>query len=70
MFVVNMLRFGNIEMHSYILGCYTTFEQARFAGEVEKSWRGGKYEYEITLFNVNDPVDQDKWIYHMECTDG
>lgn len=59
MFVTRMLRYGNPESHSYILGCYTSYAQAVFAGEVEQSWRGGKYEYEVTEHQIDtcSPVE-------------
>lgn len=63
-----MLRYGNPEAHSYVLGCYTSYEQARFAGEVEQSWRGGKYEYDITVHQVDQPVSQEHYENHYACT--
>lgn len=56
MFVTRMLRYGDIEMHSYIVGVYTTRVQAVFAGEAEASWRGGKYEPIIEEFEVDAPT--------------
>jgi hypothetical protein len=69
MFVTRMLRWGDPEKHSYVLGCYTSIEQARFAGEVEKSWRGGKYEYEVTSHIIDQVVAQEAWEYHMQCNE-
>ena len=58
MFVTRMLRYGDLEGHSYILGIYTTREQATFAGSVEESWRGGKYEYRVEEHGVDISVPQ------------
>lgn len=65
MFITEMLRFGNPEAHHYIVGIYTTKIQATFAGECEKSWRGGKYDYIVSEFEVDIPVPEDIYNYHM-----
>lgn len=63
-FVTRMLRYGDRDAHSYIVGAYTSIEQAKFAGKCEESWRGGKYEYDIKEFKLNAGVPQEIWEYH------
>ena len=66
-YVTEMLRFGEFETHHYILGTYSTKEQAKFAGEIEKTWRGGKYDYQVVETSMDEPMDQDKWEHHNAC---
>ena len=61
LFVVEMLRFENREAHSYVLGVYTTHAGAKFAGDAEEEYRGGKYSAEISEFVLNAPVPH-KWL--------
>lgn len=42
--VVEMLRWGDREMHSYVIGVYTSEEVARKVGREHREYRGGKYE--------------------------
>lgn len=65
-YVTRMLRFGDREKHSYIVGVYTSKEQAKLAGACEESWRGGKYESIIEEFNLDSTIPQDIWIHHMQ----
>ena len=52
-FVTTMQRYGNRELHSYVLGVWSTREIAMRAGETEALWRGGKYEPEVTEWKVD-----------------
>ena len=63
LFVVEMLRWGDRENHSYVIGVFSTHNRAVLAGETEKSWRAGKYEYEINEYQL-DFIPQDKLDYH------
>lgn len=58
-----MLRYGDRESHSYIIGIYSTKELAENAGKAERIWRGFKYEYAITEFEV-DFYPTDKMEYY------
>jgi len=49
-YVLEMLKWGDDEKHSYIVGVFNNREDAEKAGEVEAELRGGKYEYRVTLF--------------------
>lgn len=66
MFVVEMLRWGDREAHSYVIGVFDNIELATLAAEAEKTWRGGKYEYEITEFVLNN-IDEEVLNYHRAC---
>ncbi len=43
-YVVEALRWGDRENHSYIVGVYDNLHDACEACVVEEMWRGGKYE--------------------------
>jgi hypothetical protein len=67
-YITEMLRWGDDESHHYILGVYSTREGAQFAGEVEKSWRGGKYDYRVVPKQLDAASGQDQYEHHMQCT--
>ncbi len=52
-YIVTMYRYGDREKHSYVLGAFSTENDARECGEKEKDYRGGKYEPEIIKFYVD-----------------
>lgn len=52
-YVVTMYRYGDREKHSYVLGVWSTMENAMKYGAVEKAWRGGKYTPIITVWTVD-----------------
>jgi hypothetical protein len=58
-FVVEALRWGDRESHSYVIGIFSSFGEATKAGKAEVSWRGGKYEYHITEHEL-DFIRQEK----------
>lgn len=53
LYVVEMLRWGDRENHSYVIGVFTDKEQAEIAGKAMVMYRGGKYEYCITECTLN-----------------
>jgi hypothetical protein len=59
LYVVEMLRWGDREQHSYVIGVFDSEYDAKQCGEIEKSWRGGKYEYEVKSIALNDRDDRD-----------
>lgn len=63
-FVTEMLRWGDDETHHYIIGAYSTLEQATECGEIEKTWRGCKYEYRIIETGLDAGLDEEKVITH------
>lgn len=62
MFIVEMLRFGDRENHSYVLGVYSTKEGAKFAADKEEEYRGGKYFADINKYELDAPVPH-AWEY-------
>ena len=66
-YVVEMLRHGKDETHHYILGAYNDLTEATYAGDVEVSWRGGKYTPRILRLDTNEKIAQEKLDYHGEC---
>tara|TARA_R110000787_G_scaffold160865_1_gene274368 strand:+ start:110 stop:304 length:195 start_codon:yes stop_codon:yes gene_type:complete len=63
MYIVEALRFGDREKHSYVVGVYSSMELAESSAEFEMDWRGGKYECVITEHELNkvryEEVSQD-----------
>lgn len=67
LYITEMLRWGETETHHYIVGVYSTFKQAELAGEAEKTWRGGKYEYKISPLNLDEGIPEDVLEHHLAC---
>ena len=57
LYIVEALRWGSRENHSYIVGIYDTHEQAKVICQEEEQYRGGKYKCEIEEKRVNDNED-------------
>lgn len=55
MWTVLMQRWGDSEGHHYIQGVFSTEADAKLAGEIEASWRGGKYTPLIQEFVLDAP---------------
>lgn len=53
MYVVEALRMGNRENHSYVVGVYDSMRVAAVAALAEEYHRGGKYECYITQHELN-----------------
>ncbi len=69
LYVVEMLRWGDRENHSYVLGVYDTKTKAENAGKFEENYRGGKYGFYVNTVILNH-VDQDAVDYYKRCTVG
>lgn len=52
--VVEMLRWGDRELHSYVEGVYLSEEEAMKAGREHHEWRGGKYDPHIEEFELGE----------------
>jgi hypothetical protein len=52
-YVVEALRFGDRERHSYVVGVYDTLEAAKTAADDHAEYRGGKYTCEVTAHPLN-----------------
>ncbi len=59
MYVVNALRFGDPNLHSYIVGVFSNKDKAMLAAEEEEEYRGGKYACEVCCFSI-DKEDEDQ----------
>jgi hypothetical protein len=55
-YVVTAYRFGDRELHSYVVGAFDTAEKAIKQAKIEREWRGGKYECEVRSMEVNDSL--------------
>ena len=66
-YITEMLRWGDTNSHRYTLGVYSSKEGAIFAGEVEKSWRGGKYDYQVVPVKLDAASGQEQYDYHIQC---
>lgn len=68
MWVVLMQRWGEAEGHHYLLGVYSSKDYAKYAGDVEKSWRGGKYSPFIQQFSMDEEIPEEYVVkYHEAC---
>lgn len=64
LYIVEAIR-SSKEKHSYVIGVYTTKEQAILAGEAERSYRGiCKYDYKVTEHTVNY-IEPEVLKYHL-----
>lgn len=68
MYITEMLRWGNDETHHYIIGVFSSLKEAKYNGEVEKAWRGGKYEYRIVEAELDAGLDSEKKAWYEKCT--
>ena len=67
LYITEMLRGNDLESHHYIVGVYSSKGLAIFAGEVEKSWRGGKYDYQVVHMELDAVSGQEQYEYHIQC---
>ena len=55
-YVVTAYRFGDRESHSYVVGAFDNEEESLKQANLEREWRGGKYECEVRSMELNDPL--------------
>lgn len=67
-YITQMLRWGDLESHHYIVGVFTSKLLAEQEGEIEKAWRGGKYEYQVLECVVNPEQNVEKVEWYLSCT--
>ena len=60
LYIVEALRFGNREKHSYVVGVWDNFAAAKTAADDHAAYRGGKYVCEISCCTLNSAVVQNK----------
>lgn len=74
-YIVNMIRWGSRENHSYFLSSHSTIEKAYRAAEKEAMDRGGKYDYEIIISEIDSGSKFTKYLKYnreicsMNCDD-
>ena len=74
-YIVNMTRYGSRENHSYFLSAHSNIDKAYKAAEKEAIDRGGKYDYEIIIAEINSDskftkyLKYNKEICNMNCDD-
>jgi hypothetical protein len=59
-YIVEALRWGERETHSYILGCWDNLEAAKKAADDHVEYRGGKYNCIVHQCNLNSEMDSDQ----------
>lgn len=68
MYVVEMLRFGERELNSYVVGVFDTLEQAEEVGKAEQHWLGGIYKYVVSEFKTNSFSERKLALYKTSLT--
>jgi len=58
-YIVEALRWGDRENHSYILGLYSDLDRAKSAADAHSEYRGGKYMCQVFQCGMDSEVDSD-----------
>lgn len=58
-YIVEALRWGERENHSYVVGLYSDLERAKVAAEEHTEYRGGKYQCVVFQCGMDSQVDSD-----------
>jgi hypothetical protein len=58
-YIVEALRWGDRERHSYVLGVWDNFEEAVAAAEEHTEHRGGKYQCLVQQCRLGSHMDTD-----------
>jgi len=58
LYIIHAFRYGNHENHSYLVGVFTDKETALKEADTEEDYRGGKYECEVTEWEVDKSLDK------------
>ena len=58
-YIVEALRWGDREDHSYVLGLYSDIDRAKRAAEEHTEYRGGKYQCLVHQCGLDQQVDSD-----------
>lgn len=59
LYIVEALRGGDRERHSYVLGIWDTLEAAKEAARRHVEYRGGKYSCQVNQCQLNDEMSTD-----------
>lgn len=52
-YIVEMLRYGERESHSYVMGVFSDRKIAEYEAQIHMLWRAGKYDAEIRQEVIN-----------------
>jgi len=66
LFIVEALRHGDRENHSYIVGAYSNEEAANLAAKIEEAWRGGKYKCVVNNYATNQAPRKEKADFYFQ----
>jgi len=58
-YIVEALRWGDRERHSYVLGVWSSYEAAVAAAEEHTTHRGGKYRCDVQQYRLDSHLDTD-----------
>lgn len=58
-YVVEALRWGSREIHSYVVGVYSSLELGRKSADEHTAYRGGKYICTVACCNLDEEFDSD-----------
>ena len=58
-YIVESLRWGERENHSYIVGCWDNLDAAKKVADEHSHYRGGKYQCIVQQCNLNNQMDSD-----------
>ena len=59
-YIVEALRLGDREKHSYIVGVWDNLEAAKAAANEHADYRGGKYVCQVNWCRLNSYMDSDE----------
>lgn len=59
LYIVEALRAGDREKHSYIVGVWDSLEEAKRAADCEADYRAGKYVCQVQQCVLNAKMDTD-----------
>ena len=57
MYLVFAYRYGELTGYHFPVGCFETLEQANWAANNHRTFRGGKYEHRIWEMKLNEEYD-------------
>jgi len=58
-YVVEALRGGDRENHSYVVGVWEDFDAAKKVADDHAAYRGGKYVCQVLQTRINEPMATD-----------
>lgn len=65
-YIVIAYRYGNSQLHSYLIGLFEDYDKAIKVAERERDRRGGKYECFIYDASINEDLKGKKPLYSTD----